>query len=80
MVPGGSHEMVNVRPPHLVLKNAITTWLSDSDFAAIRNLAKRSGVPSSVYLRTIIVDAIAEERELDKRHRTHANGAPSRTV
>ncbi len=52
---------MNVKPPAEVLKRPVCTWLKAADYAKFEALALRSGVTVSTYLRSIVVDALAEE-------------------
>lgn len=52
---------MNTKPPAEVLKRPVCTWLTAADYAKFEALARRSGVTVSTYLRSIVVDALAEE-------------------
>lgn len=52
---------MNVKPIGRVLKKPTCTWLSDADHNRLSALAEANGVTVAAYLRSIIVDALADE-------------------
>jgi hypothetical protein len=55
------------------LRHCISTWLSTPDYVLLYELAKSENVKVSVYIRAIVVDVIAEERE--RRGSAKTNGS-----
>lgn len=51
--PGYSEYHKNKRP--------VTTWLSKEDYSLFCLIAQQHGVTVAVYLRAIVIDALAEE-------------------
>ena len=54
---------MNHKSPDKVLKRPIATWLSLEDYEKFKDLAEASGVTLASYLRSIVVDAIADEAD-----------------
>lgn len=52
---------MTVKSPDTVLKKPVCTWLNQNDYLTFAALADRQGVSVAAYLRSIVVDAIAEE-------------------
>jgi hypothetical protein len=54
---------VNLKSPEKVLKKPIATWLNLEDYEKFKDLAEASGVTPAAYLRSIVIDAIADEAD-----------------
>lgn len=54
---------MNKKQPSVVLRRPLTTWLTNEDFEKIKALAKSHGVSTAAYMRSIVVDVLAEETE-----------------
>lgn len=53
---------MNVKPIAVVLRRPVCTWLTKNDYEALAAIIARTpGVSMAAYLRSIVVDAIAEE-------------------
>ena len=52
---------MNVKSPDVVLKRPVCVWLSEADHEKLDAIAKSHGVKISTYLRSVLVDVIAEE-------------------
>ena len=51
----------NFKPPDRVFRYTVATVLAISDYEAVKRLAAAQGVSVSTYVRSIVVDAIADE-------------------
>lgn len=54
---------MNRKHPKRLLKNPIGTWLNSEDYEKFKVLAKAHGVTHAAYLRSIVIDAIADEAD-----------------
>jgi hypothetical protein len=52
---------MNIKPPNEVLRKPITTWLSSADHERFLRAAAEQHVTAAAYLRSIVVDAVAED-------------------
>lgn len=52
---------MNIKPAEAVLKRPLCTWLTAEDYDSFAAIASANGVTMAAYLRSIVVDAIAEE-------------------
>lgn len=52
---------MNTKPAAEVLKRPVCAWLTAADYARFEALALKNGVTVSAYLRSIVVDVLAEE-------------------
>lgn len=52
---------MNIKSADVVLKRPVCAWLSEADHERFASIAKANGVTVSAYLRSIVVDVIAEE-------------------
>jgi hypothetical protein len=69
---------MNLKSPYKALRKPICTWLSLSDYELFCALAASIGVTPAAYLRSIVVDALAEERERGLPTRQDSFGADVR--
>lgn len=51
------------KSPKKVLEKPIATWLNIEDYEKLKDLAGAQGVTIASYLRSIVVDAIADEAD-----------------
>lgn len=59
--------MSRKKPEPKRLKHPVTTWLTDSDFEALKYAAQKHGVAASSYMRGVIIDALADEEPIRGR-------------
>lgn len=52
---------MNSKPAADVVKRPVCAWLSESDYAKFEAIVECNGVSVSAYLRSMVVDVIAEE-------------------
>lgn len=52
---------MNCKPADKVVTRPVCAWLSQADYDAFVAIAKSNGVAVSAYLRSLVVDVIAEE-------------------
>ena len=60
------------KPDWKSLRHCISTWISTADYTLLYELAQSENVKVSVYLRAVLIDVIAEERE--RRDAPKTNG------
>lgn len=53
--------MSNHRPPEQVLTKPVACWLTISDYNRLVDAADNYGVRVAVYIRAVIIDALADE-------------------
>ncbi len=56
--------MSRKKPEPKRLKHPVTTWLTDGDYDALKDVAQRHGVAASSYMRAVIIDALADEKPM----------------
>lgn len=59
--------MSRKKPEPKRLKHAVTTWLTDGDYDALKHVAHHHGVAASSYMRAVIIDALADEKPMRDR-------------
>lgn len=52
---------MNCKPASVVKKHPVCAWLSKADYELFVTIAASNGVTVSAYLRSMVVDVIAEE-------------------
>ena len=55
--------MSNIRPPEEVLRKPVACWLTDRDYDRLMVAAESYGIRVAVYIRAVLVDALADEDE-----------------
>ena len=55
--------MSNIRPPEAVLRKPVACWLTDKDYDRLVAAADTYGIRVAVFIRSVIVDALADEDE-----------------
>lgn len=58
--------MALTRPPERKLNKIVSVCIRQEDYDKLASIAQRNGVRMSGYIRSIIVDAVAEEEEANK--------------
>lgn len=53
--------MSNIRPPEAVLRKPVACWLTDKDYDRLCAAADSYGIRVAVFIRSVIVDALADE-------------------
>jgi hypothetical protein len=66
--------MSNFRPPELVLRKPVACWLTDKDYDRLVSASNKMGVRLAVYIRSVIVDALAEEDEIEEKKASKLGG------
>jgi hypothetical protein len=51
----------NHRPPEQVLTKPVACWLTGSDYNRLLSASEHYGVKVAVYIRAVIIDALADE-------------------
>ena len=67
--------MSNIRPPGKAFKRPITAWFTRDDYDFLKRIAAENKVTVSAYMRAVLIDAIAEERERSSNAKTNGQGA-----
>jgi hypothetical protein len=57
------------KPPDKVFRHTVATILTTSDYEAVKRLAAAQSVSMSTYVRSIVVDAIADENARPKERK-----------
>lgn len=52
---------MNHKSPEVVLKRPVCTWLAEADYERFETIARSHGVTVAAFLRSIVVDAIADD-------------------
>lgn len=59
--------MSNIRPPDMVLKKPVACWLTQADYDRLAVAASRYKVCLAVFIRSCIIDALADEDDLEEQ-------------
>lgn len=54
---------MNAKPAGKALRKPVACWLSLADYARLEEIVNRSGLNFSSYIRSMIVDVLADEEE-----------------
>ena len=54
---------MNTKPAGRALRKPVGSWLSYADYLRFEAIVKRSGSSFSTYIRSIIIDVLADEEE-----------------
>ena len=54
---------MNAKSAGKALRKPVACWLSLADYARLEEIVKRSGVNFSSYIRSMIIDVLADEEE-----------------